>query len=266
MRYAISDIHGCLKSFNSLLEKINFTKKDTLFILGDMIDRGSDSAGVIQRILDLKAEEFKIQCIMGNHEFMMLESSGIHNFTYSSSYEAQTLWFKNGGIAFLNSYEIERKDYNIFWECIPSSHREFLSSLPYHIELDDFILVHAGLKFKNDSSDRMMELMYKLSTIEITNPLEQTSDYDKVWIRNFVVDPEKMNGKTLVTGHTPLPLFDSIWPIRDESDDKKHIMIDGGCWYTSHKEQGFGNLVALCLDDKELFWNENCENGFSEKR
>ncbi|MEL6721291.1 MAG: metallophosphoesterase, partial [Bacteroidota bacterium] len=55
-KYAISDIHGCSKSFQALLEKINFSPKDELYLLGDYIDRGPDSKGVIDHVLSLKED------------------------------------------------------------------------------------------------------------------------------------------------------------------------------------------------------------------
>jgi len=257
-RFAISDMHGCLKTFNALLKEIKFKKSDKLYILGDMIDRGPDSAGVVQRILDLKAEGYKVECLMGNHEHMMLQYARLPQFGFNR--DAGDLWKQNGGDKCLDSYGMHDRDTRQnFWEHLPLNHRSFFETLPYYIKLKNYVLVHAGLNFGRNRMDRMAELMYGLPPITITDPIKQTSPDGMVWDRDFTVKPELMKGKILVTGHTPLPLFDSIWPMRDESNEKKHIMIDGGCWYTDHKDKGFGYLVALRLDDKELFWVENCE-------
>ena len=68
MNYAISDIHGCCKEFQSLLKKIHFSSSDTLFVLGDMIDRGPDPIGVLK----LMASYPNIYPLVGNHEFIMM--------------------------------------------------------------------------------------------------------------------------------------------------------------------------------------------------
>ncbi len=257
MKYCISDIHGCLKTFNKLLKKINFSKKDTLYILGDTIDRGPDSAGVVQRILDLRSEGFKIKAILGNHEVMMLQSSCLPDLGFHSDKDSMNLWIRNGGKSCLESYRVD--NYNLFWEELPVDHRNFFTSLPYYINIPGYILVHAGLKFSENRDDRLMELMYNIKMPPITNPLKQTSQQDMVWLRDFKVNPEMMKNKILVTGHTPTPLFTGIWDIKEELEEKKHIIIDGGCWYTDHKDKGFGYLVAFRLDDHELFWEENYE-------
>lgn len=80
-RFAISDIHGCLRSFRALLEEINFSKEDTLYLLGDYIDRGPDSKGVIDHIWKLQKEGYTVHCLRGNHEQMLLnEISSPNNY------------------------------------------------------------------------------------------------------------------------------------------------------------------------------------------
>lgn len=255
-RYCISDIHGCLKTFDALLKEIKFKKTDKLYIIGDMIDRGSDSAGVIQRILDLRSGGYSIECLMGNHELMLLESAKLPGVDCYTS-DAAALWARNGSISTLKSYDIQPKDYDNFWECIPQSHRDFFKSLKYFKKLKNYILVHAGLKFEIDT---FMELIYGLPKLPpITNPLKQTSEYDMVWARYVKVKPELMGGRILITGHTPLPLFDSIFPMQLLAKENLHIIIDSGCWYAENSDEGFGYLVALNLDNLELFWSKNCE-------
>jgi len=74
---AISDIHGCLNTFKAILQQINYTKADQLFLIGDFIDRGPDSKGVIDHIWDLQAQGFSITCIKGNHEQMLLNGLAV---------------------------------------------------------------------------------------------------------------------------------------------------------------------------------------------
>ena len=74
-RFAIGDIHGCLKTLKALVEnEIQLGKDDELFFVGDFIDRGPDSKGVLDYIGSLIRDGYKIQSVMGNHEEMLLES------------------------------------------------------------------------------------------------------------------------------------------------------------------------------------------------
>jgi len=67
---AISDIHGCARTFQALLDKIQLSTNDQLYLLGDYIDRGPDSKGVIDTILGLINAGYRVQTLMGNHEKM----------------------------------------------------------------------------------------------------------------------------------------------------------------------------------------------------
>ena len=71
--YVMSDIHGQLNSFHSMIDKIGLDKeKDTLYLLGDYVDWGQDGVGVIQQIMKMQKDGYSIKCLMGNHEKMML--------------------------------------------------------------------------------------------------------------------------------------------------------------------------------------------------
>ena len=72
--YVMGDIHGRLVTFISMLDKIKFDKeKDTLYLLGDYTDSGTDGVGVIQHIMNMQAQGFRVHCLMGNHDKMMLD-------------------------------------------------------------------------------------------------------------------------------------------------------------------------------------------------
>lgn len=73
-KYAITDIHGCNKTFQALLDKIAFTTADALYLLGDYIDRGPDSKGVFDTIFNLQETGHSVHCLRGNHEAMFLDS------------------------------------------------------------------------------------------------------------------------------------------------------------------------------------------------
>ena len=95
--YVMSDIHGHKDLFDKMLEKIKFSSDDTLYILGDVIDRGPDGIKTLLKIMKMP----NVKMILGNHEYMML--------TYltdplASFKEAKALWFRNGGEVTLNSF------------------------------------------------------------------------------------------------------------------------------------------------------------------
>lgn len=88
MTYVMSDIHGEADRFYKMLDLIKFSSEDTMYILGDVIDRGTDGVGLL---LDIMQQPNMIM-LMGNHEDMMLNTLGPNSFP-----EARTLWTQNGG-------------------------------------------------------------------------------------------------------------------------------------------------------------------------
>jgi serine/threonine protein phosphatase 1 len=73
--WAISDIHGCYRTFEALIEKIGLCKEDELHLLGDYIDREPGSKEVLDLILKLKSENYHVHCLLGNHEIMLFHAS-----------------------------------------------------------------------------------------------------------------------------------------------------------------------------------------------
>lgn len=198
---AIGDIHGCYKTLKSLLFKsILITKQDKIIFLGDYVDRGPDSKKVLKLILDLIKDGFDIECLIGNHEIMLLNS-------IKSPIEYKN-WLKYGGKETLNSFGVlHPKDIKI-------KYLTFLNKLKYFIELDDFLLVHGGLNFK------------------IENPLEDKESMP--WIRNNSVNIEKIGNKRIVVGHTPHSLKDI-----KKSLNSDRILVDGGCVYKEREDLGY---------------------------
>ncbi|MDQ3290422.1 MAG: metallophosphoesterase, partial [Bacteroidota bacterium] len=213
-------MHGCAKTFRYLVEEgIKLQSTDQLFLLGDYIDRGPDSKGVIDFILELRARGIAVTTLMGNHELMLLES--IKSDKYLPT------WMRNGGLATLASFKAKQVT------DIPATYLNFFNQLQYFVELDDYLLVHAGFNFQSP------------------NPF---TDYESmVWIRNFRLDKQFTNGRRIVHGHTPTganqikhSVTRPIFPV---------INIDGGCVY--NVSPGLGKLVALNLDTLELTMENN---------
>jgi len=199
---------------------VRLEKDDVLFLLGDYIDRGPDSPGVLEYLLTLLAAGYAIRPLMGNHEEMALRAA--------SDPFMRKIWLNNGGDQTLRQFGIDSS------AKIPRNYLDFMAGLPRILTTDDYVFVHAGLDFQTD------------------DPLHDTSEDFMLWERDWCARPEKLAGKTMVCGHTMTPLAE----IR-ASLHRPAIFLDNGCYYTGVR--GYGSLVALNLDSRELLVQENCE-------
>ncbi|MFK7807799.1 MAG: metallophosphoesterase family protein [Saprospiraceae bacterium] len=215
-RIAISDIHGCLKTFYTLLLEIKFSKQDQLFLIGDYIDRGPDSKGVIDYIWQLQQSGYSIFCLRGNHEQMLIDEINKTNTWY------------DGEVRTLKSFDVSKN------EDIPVKYIEWMRQLGYFLEVDNYILVHAGLNFK------------------IKNPLEDT--HEMLWIRHFEseINKEWLGDRIILHGHTP-----TKQSVIEQSLENLHKMpslcIDNGC---SFQSSGLGHLIAFDMTNHTLYFQE----------
>jgi serine/threonine protein phosphatase 1 len=232
-RWVIPDIHGCLKTLQALIEElIRPARFDELYFLGDYIDRGPDSKGVIDYIRGLQNDEYSITLLKGNHEDFLVE-------LYDAEKKARLKWWHNfanrksgvwktiGGTETLKSFGTARVG------DIPSEYIEWMRSLKYWVDLDDFVLVHAGLNFKTD------------------DPFEDTRAM--LWLRDYEIIPEKINNRRIIHGHVPVHM--ELISIAVQQSNYKFIDLDNGP-YISGKD-GFGNLVALELNTMTLVIQDN---------
>jgi serine/threonine protein phosphatase 1 len=113
-RYAITDIHGCLETFQVLLKNIDLQPEDELYLLGDYIDRGPECKNVVRLIQEMQKSGRKMVCLRGNHEQLAIEHSD-----YSRQYN--------------------------YWS---PQELDWFETLPHYHLLEDYVLVHAGLNFK----------------------------------------------------------------------------------------------------------------------
>lgn len=218
--YAIGDIHGCTGLLDDLLATIIRDAGEidaanrTLVFVGDYIDRGPDSAGVIERLLSRIPEGFRRICLKGNHEVMMLE--------FLDQPDLLDHWLWNGAEETLASYGIDAR--GIAWTrdeeercrdrlraAIPETHRDFFNSLQLSETIGDYFFVHAG--------------------ISPGKPLDRQDPHDLVWIREEFLNSSANFGKIVVHGHTPV----DVPEIRSN-----RIGIDTKAWAS-------GRLTALRL-------------------
>lgn len=225
-QWVIPDIHGCLKTLIYLIEKqIKPDKFDELFFLGDYIDRGPNSKGVIDYIMQLQKQEYSVQLLIGNHEDYCVKAFDEDKkrksfFGIRSKNKIQVEWEKHGGKETLASFGIK------YVSDLPESYIDWMRNLKYYIELEKFILVHAGLNFAID------------------DPLEDK--YAMMWVRDFKVNPSKIRNKTVIHGHVPVDL-EFMNHVMD-SGTYNFIDLDNGVYMDART--GYGNLVAYELHSK----------------
>ena len=168
---AIGDIHGCSIALSALIEAINPQPQDTIIPLGDYVDRGIDSRGVLDQLIELQ-DRCNLVPILGNHDQMMLHArDGRSDFQF---------WLNCGGDSALDSYGSTSK-----LDLIPQSHFRFLKSCCSYFETESHIFVHAN--YKPDV------------------PLEKQDDHTLRWLslRDYVPPKLHCSGKIAVMGHTP---------------------------------------------------------------
>ncbi|MBM3404427.1 MAG: serine/threonine protein phosphatase [Bacteroidetes bacterium] len=237
-RWVVSDIHGCVKTLRCLLEdKIGPTRQDIVYFLGDYIDRGPDSKGVIDYIMSLQEQNYQIELLKGNHEDFFLETyyeekrrpKGLARLLEKRIILKKDLWNQHGGKETMKSFGTR----NILQ--IPSHYIEWLKKLKLFIELDDFFLVHAGFNF--DVEDIFKDTVAML------------------WTRAFKVDPARLKNKKIIHGHVPAPIDDITFNVSRK--DYYFLGLDNGCYEKNSKD--YGSLIALELDSFKLYTKKNID-------
>lgn len=231
MIYVISDIHGCYREYKALLNKIQFSQKDVLYVLGDIVDRGPEPIKVLK---DMMARP-NIYPILGNHDFMALKvlkklnvevtKENAENHLSDKDIMNYLYWIKDGGkitadqFRQLNRVEKENvldyiQGFSLYEEVVCQQKR--------------YVLVHGGIHgFTEDKS---------LEEYELKDFIFYRTDYTQRYFKD--------KNTYVVTGHTPTFL------IREDKqplvyEENGHIAIDCGCVY---KEK----LAAYCLDTGEI--------------
>lgn len=183
--YAIGDVHGCLDRLAAMHALIAAdlaerpVREPLLVHLGDYVDRGPDSAGVVGRLAGrVTMPDVPTVNLMGNHEHMMLDAVA------SGDVEAVELWLANGGTESLMSWGVPRSAQPKDWPSyLPTPHLLFLRDLAVYHEAGGYLFVHAGVR--------------------PGIPLAQQSRHDLMWIREPFLSSKGSFGAVVVHGHTP---------------------------------------------------------------
>lgn len=218
--YAIGDVHGRRDLLDDLLFRIDADDRargaadSQLIFLGDLVDRGPDSAGVVERVRTLAASGRKVRVLMGNHEEVFLKA-------LTGSGEALRFFVRIGGRATILSYGIGEDEYNALdfdelaarlAEIVPAAHADFIGGFEDRIVIGDYLFVHAGIRPRV--------------------PLDAQQGGDLRWIRGDFLDYRGDHGHIVVHGH-------SITDTVDEQPNR--IGIDTGAYRS-------GRLTALGLE------------------
>lgn len=190
--FAIADIHGCDDELRALLQRLPLHRDSLVVFLGDYIDRGPNSRGVVDTILELK-DYCNVVCLLGNHELMLRE------FLDGSDPRRVARFVYNGGGATLASYSNEDGVFSI-----PEDHLAFYNGLEHFYVEGEHCFVHAGVPVDPDLIDVAVH------------------GEDMVWMRRPPGSPELTFSKIIVHGHTPIPEVE-IAPRR--------INLDTSCVY-----------------------------------
>ena len=232
--YVTADIHGQYSKFINLLEKIHLTDNDTLYVLGDVIDRGPGSIKTRQKRVEMP----NAICLVGNHELMALDCLDFlmseitdESITKLDAKMQDNLlcWFRNGGMETLKEFRVLNTEEK-------ADIIDYINEMQVYEELTvagkEYLLVHAGLGNYYPGKD-----------------IDEYSLYELVWV-GAEYDIQYFPDKYVITGHTPTqyiagnPRPGYIYRLNN------HIALDcGAC----HKD---GRLAAICLDTGEEYYSD----------
>lgn len=231
MTYVMSDIHGEYDKYKRMLETINFSDDDTLYVLGDVVDRGPKP---VELLLDMM-DRANVIPLMGNHDFFAADilrrlCADIEEETANEEYIGSVLedmsdWFSEGGESTYKGFLAQPRE-------VRADILEYMDefSLCETIDVGDraFILVHAGLgNFRRDK---------KLSEYTVEELIMYRADLDREYIGGNVY---------IVTGHTPTLAVTGKAEICHKLNN---ILIDCGACFNK------GRLACLCLDNFEEYY------------
>lgn len=216
--YAIGDIHGRRDLFEALITAIDKDDiksgdaKTTIVLLGDLIDRGPDSAGVVKAARELQ-QRHTVRYLIGNHEEMLLDAF--------KSVDIMRHFLKHGGRETILSYGVSVKTFNqatteelqtMMKELVPKSDRNFIKGFEEMIAIGDYLFVHAG--------------------IDPDRSLPDQRKRDTRWIREPFLNSTKKHSHMIVHGHTI---------VEDIDERANRIGLDTGAYK-------FGKLTAIVLE------------------
>ncbi|RZL06272.1 MAG: serine/threonine protein phosphatase, partial [Hymenobacter sp.] len=155
-RFAATDLHGCLRTFRHLVEEeLRLRPTDHLYLLGDYVNKGPDSGGVLDYLMQLQDTGYQVHCLRGNHEQELLDTIFSHG-------DGDMWRTKTEQEMTLASFGVARPSE------IPSRYVQWLAALPLELALPDFVLVHAGYNFALPPAEMRRDTFSMLYTKQFT--------------------------------------------------------------------------------------------------
>jgi serine/threonine protein phosphatase 1 len=224
--YAIGDIHGCRNLLDNLLALINaddakrLPAQTQIIFLGDLVDRGHDSRGVVERLIALHKAGRNVRFLAGNHEELLIR-------VYEGDKRATSLFHRVGGRETMLSYGMSEADYDavdlsalaaLVPDYVPLEHIDFLKSFDDWIEAGDYLFVHAGIRPGLSISE------------------QETSDLR--WIRRDFTEHKGIFSHMVIHGHTITEAVD---------EQANRIGVDTGAFAT-------GKLTAIGIEGSQRWF------------
>lgn len=229
MHYVLSDIHGNERRFRSIMKQIGLQAEDTLYVLGDVMDRHPGGIRILRELMAMP----NAKLLLGNHEYMMLRALGHPCDDNLDDGGATAHWYRNGGSVTHTRWKWQRK-------AVRAQIIDYLLALPLYYDLEvngtAYKLVHAQPAECFDPDDQRYR-----------NPV-----HFAVWKRLGESDPLP-GDYTLIFGHTPTRHFRDLAPMEVWRGERR-IGIDCGCGYP--EGDPYGRLACLRLEDGKVFYSE----------
>lgn len=203
----IGDVHGCSETLRLLLQKLDLRTWDQIIFLGDYINKGPDSKGVLDLILELKNNNYTVFCLRGNNESYLLNTLKKNDnrvLRLMSRYGIENLFRFEG-----SNFKLRKK------------YRRFFKNTLHYIEADGFYAVHAGFDFKSET------------------PFHNT--YAMMWIRNFSTNKKWQGRRPVIHGHAITPVKAIRKAVIKQRLD---IPLDNGC-VLGQKNKDYGRLIGF---------------------
>lgn len=233
MVYVLSDIHGNERRFASVLEQIRLQPEDTLYVLGDVVDRHPGGIRLLRRIMAMP----NAKMLLGNHEYMMLRALGCPYDDYVDNGNALAHWYRNGG-------QVTHDHWKRIRRSLRGEIAAYLQALPLSFDIrvngTDYKLVHGAPPEEY-----------------VPEPRYANENHFTVWKR---LTPEEYPRRdyVLIFGHTPTKHYQDCRPMEIWRGDGK-IGIDCGSGRPEGSESG--RLACLRLDDGAVFYSREAVPG-----
>lgn len=222
-KFVITDIHGCAKTFKAILEKVKFSDKDSLYILGDMINKGPRSKQVLDHIMRLYASQ-SVVILRGNHEQVFLDQ--LERKKLSKRFK------QIDGMATLKSFGVKHV------KEIPGRYLKFIKKTTLSEVQGRYIMVHAGLDFSQKDPLSANTKQYKIRN----------------WYKN--IDYEWLGDRIILHGHSPITKHRVKFQAA-HIEINKYLDLDAGCVYTDKK--GKGRLAIFEMDTQSITFQKNID-------